>query len=120
MEEKQPLLARAEFLAILSHELKSPLTVIMGLSEALQEEVYGPLTPKQASSLKTIEDSGKKLLTQISNLIDLSRIDTGKIELDVQELNIKICCEQAMARLSCVFGLIDRGIKRGVADCREL
>lgn len=99
MEEKQPLLARAEFLAILSHELKSPLTVIMGLSEALQEEVYGPLTPKQASSLRTIEDSGKKLLTQISDLIDLSRIDTGKIELDVQELNIKLCCEQAMARV---------------------
>jgi len=99
MENEQPILARAEFLAVLSHELKSPLTVIMGLSEALQEGVYGPLTPKQAASLKTIEDSGKKLLTQISNLVDLSRIDTGRIELDLQELNIKLCCEQAIARV---------------------
>jgi signal transduction histidine kinase len=99
MEDEQAILASAEFLAILSHELKSPLTVIMGLSEALQEGVYGPLTPKQAASLKTIEDSGKKLLTQLSNLVDLSRIDTGKLELDLQKLNIKLCCEQAIARV---------------------
>ena len=88
--------AKDEFIASVSHELRTPLNAIMGLSEALQEEVYGSLTAKQASSLNIIETSAKKLLGQINNVIDLSRIAARKIKLEHQELSVELSCKQAI------------------------
>ena len=70
-----------EFLSTMSHELRTPLTAIIGLAEVLQEEVYGNLTPKQEKSVKTIEDSGRHLLELINDLLDLSKIESGKMGL---------------------------------------
>ncbi len=95
-EAEEANLAKDEFLASVSHELRTPLNAIMGLSEALQEEVYGPLTTKQASSLNIIETSGRKLLSRINDVIDLSRIGARKIRLERQELNIELGCRQAI------------------------
>src|SRR5207247_7220087 len=67
-----------EFLASMSHELRTPLNAVLGLSEALQELVYGPLTEHQARSLRTIEESGQHLLALINDLLDLSKIEAGK------------------------------------------
>ena len=98
-EAEESSRVKDEFLASVSHELRTPLNAIMGLSEALQEEVYGPLTPKQASSLKTIEASGRKLLNQINDVIDLSRIGTRTIKLERQVLNIELSCRQAIQNI---------------------
>ncbi len=95
-EAEESSRAKDEFIASVSHELRTPLNAIMGLSEALQEEVYGTLTPRQSASLEMIENSGRKLLKQINDVIDLSRIGTRKIKLERQELNIKLCCELAI------------------------
>ncbi|MDP6957970.1 MAG: hybrid sensor histidine kinase/response regulator [Planctomycetota bacterium] len=95
-EVEQSSRVKDEFLASVSHELRTPLNAIMGLSEALQEEVYGPLTEKQTSSLKTIENSGRRLLNQINDVIDLSRIGTRKIHLERQDINIEQSCKQAI------------------------
>lgn len=67
-----------EFLASMSHELRTPLNAILGLSEALQEQVYGSLTEKQHQSLPRIEESGRHLLALITDILDLSKIEAGK------------------------------------------
>jgi signal transduction histidine kinase len=76
--EREVSRLKEEFLASLSHELRTPLNAIMGLSEALNEEVYGTLTEKQSESLHTIWGSGQNLLTLINDMLDFARIGAGK------------------------------------------
>ncbi len=77
-----------EFLATMSHELRTPLSSILGLAEALQFQVYGPLTERQKQSLKLIESSGRELLGLINNVLDLSRIEAGQLHLHVDRFDI--------------------------------
>ena len=86
-----------EFLASMSHELRTPLNAILGLSEALQEEVYGPLTDRQQRSLSTIEQSGKHLLELITEILDLSKIESGKMELQMAPVSLQNLCESSLA-----------------------
>lgn len=81
-----------EFLAGMSHELRTPLNAILGLSEALLEEIFGPLTEDQQDQLKTIEQSGKHLLELINDILDLSKVESGKMELDIQPVDIRELC----------------------------
>ncbi len=85
-----------EFLANMSHELRTPLNAILGLSEALQEEVYGGLTDKQRKSLATIEQSGKHLLELINDILDLSKIESGKVELQIAPVSLEDLCESSL------------------------
>jgi PAS domain S-box-containing protein len=85
-----------EFLASMSHELRTPLNAILGLSEALQEEVYGSLTPKQHRSMKTIEQSGKHLLELINDILDLSKIESGRMELQIAPVSLQHLCELSL------------------------
>jgi PAS domain S-box-containing protein len=86
-----------EFLAGMSHELRTPLNTILGLSEALLEEVYGDLTEKQQQSLKTIEQSGKHLLDLINDILDLSKIESGKMELQMSSVSIQTLGEFSLS-----------------------
>jgi PAS domain S-box-containing protein len=85
-----------EFLANMSHELRTPLNAILGLSEALLEEVYGTLTDKQRKSLVTIEQSGNHLLELINDILDLSKIESGKMELQVELTNLAQVCDSSL------------------------
>ena len=85
-----------EFLASMSHELRTPLNAILGLSEALQEEVYGSLTDKQRKSLATIEQSGRHLLDLINDILDLSKIESGKMELQMAPVSIEELCQTSL------------------------
>ena len=78
-----------EFLANMSHELRTPLNAILGLSEALQEEIYGSLNHKQIEKLHHIEESGRHLLDLINEILDLAKIEAGKIILDYQQISIE-------------------------------
>jgi signal transduction histidine kinase len=62
-----------EFLASMSHELRTPLTGILGRAEALEEEIYGPVTAEQVTALHSIGESGQHLLTLINDILDLSK-----------------------------------------------
>jgi PAS domain S-box-containing protein len=86
-----------EFLAGMSHELRTPLNAILGLSEALLEEVYGDLTEKQIQSLTTIEQSGKHLLDLINDILDLSKIESGRMELQLSPTSIRDLCEYSLS-----------------------
>jgi PAS domain S-box-containing protein len=85
-----------EFLASMSHELRTPLNAILGLAEALQEEVYGSLTDKQRRSLGTIEQSGRHLLELITDILDLSKIESGKMELQMTLASPESLCESSL------------------------
>ena len=86
-----------EFLASMSHELRTPLNAILTLSEILQEEAYGPVTPKQAKSLETIHRSGRHLLDLIGDILDLSKIESGKLELNLEVLAAAAVAESSLS-----------------------
>jgi PAS domain S-box-containing protein len=85
-----------EFLASMSHELRTPLTGILGLSEALQLNTYGELTAKQQRTIKAIEDSGRHLLELINDILDLSKIEAGKVELDILPCSLADICQSSL------------------------
>ncbi len=85
-----------EFLANMSHELRTPLNVILGMSESLQEEVYGSVNERQLRSLRMIENSGRHLLTLITDILDLSKIGTGKLELDIVPVLVESTCRASL------------------------
>lgn len=85
-----------EFLANMSHELRTPLNAVIGLSEALLEEVYGPLTAKQQKSLTTIENGGQHLLTLINDILDLSKIESGRMELHLAPVFLRELAESSL------------------------
>ncbi|MFN5513739.1 MAG: PAS domain S-box protein, partial [Cyanobacteriota bacterium] len=82
-----------EFLANMSHELRTPLNAVLGMSQGLEEEVLGPLTPKQKKAVSTIHSSGRHLLTLINDILDLSKIEAGKLELDLAPVRLQEMCQ---------------------------
>lgn len=88
-----------EFLASMSHELRTPLNAVLGLSEALQEQVYGPLTERQLAALHNIEESGRHLLALINDILDLSKIAAGKLELAAGPVAVTSVCEASLRLL---------------------
>ena len=91
-----------EFLASMSHELRTPLTGILGLSEALQLETFGTLTERQGKVVREIEASGRHLLDLINDILDLSKIEAGKLELALETCRVAEICQ---ASLSLVKGM---------------
>jgi len=85
-----------EFLANMSHELRTPLNAILGLSEVLQEHVYGPLNQRQARAIGTIEHSGRHLLELINDILDLSKIEAGKFDLQLADVSVRRLCEASL------------------------
>jgi len=88
--------AKDEFLSGMSHELRTPLTAILGLSEVLQEQVFGPLNEKQAKYVQTIGESGHHLLSLITDILDLSKIEAGKMELEIGPVAIDAICQASL------------------------
>ena len=84
-----------EFLANMSHELRTPLTAILGMSEALQENTFGDINPAQEKAIKLIEKSGEHLLSLINDILDLSKIEAGKLELEFAPTSVKTLCENS-------------------------
>ncbi|GBF79833.1 two-component sensor histidine kinase [Aphanothece sacrum FPU1] len=84
-----------EFLACISHELKSPLTAVVGLSSLLQEQKVGTLNSRQVHYAELIYRSGRQLMTLVNDLLDLTRLETGQLRLTFVPLSIKSICEQA-------------------------
>jgi len=85
-----------EFLANMSHELRTPLNAILGLSEALLEQVSAPLTPRQVRSVTTISTSGQHLLMLINDILDLSKIEAGKLELEPDVIRTEEFCQSCL------------------------
>ncbi len=113
IEEKAEQLAiiskyKSEFLSNMSHELRSPLNSLLLLSEQLANNPQHNLTPKQVEFAQTINDSGNDLLSLISDILDLSKIESGTVILDINDINfkdIKELSERAFNQLAVKKGL---------------
>lgn len=87
---------KSEFLASMSHELRTPLNSILGFSDLLQRQTGGKLTERQVNHVKAIEKSGQHLLQLINDILDLSKIEAGKVELDLEPVSVHELCSQCL------------------------
>ena len=86
-----------EFLANMSHELRTPLNSILGMNEGLQEEIFGSINDRQLKALKTIENSSTHLLSLINDILDVSKIESGQVTLDLTATSIENLCKSSVA-----------------------
>jgi signal transduction histidine kinase len=87
---------KSEFLASMSHELRTPLNAVIGFSEVLSEGMFGELNDKQAEYLRDILESGRHLLALINDILDLSKIEAGRMELEPSEFDLPTAIENAL------------------------
>jgi PAS domain S-box-containing protein len=88
--------AKDEFLAGMSHELRTPLNAVLNMSESLEEGTYGELKPRQVDILRIIAESGRHLLELINDILDLSKIEAGKLELQAGLVSVESFCQASM------------------------
>src|SRR5262249_12638342 len=86
IELEKAILAKDRFLASMSHELRTPLNAVIGFTGTLLMKLAGPLTDEQSRQLQTIRSSAKHLLSLISDLLDLAKIGSGKVTLNLEPI----------------------------------
>jgi signal transduction histidine kinase len=105
---------KSEFLANMSHELRTPLNSVIGFSEVLFDETFGPVNDKQKSYLKNVMISGKHLLQLINQLLDVSKIEAGKMSLELAWVATPLLLRE------CSMLVTDLAEKKGIAMALEI
>jgi len=100
---------KSEFLANMSHELRTPLNAIIGFSEVLQERMFGELNKKQDEYMRDIHSSGRHLLSLINDILDLSKIEAGRMELELSDFDLPAALQNAVTLVK------ERAQRHGVA-----
>jgi signal transduction histidine kinase len=119
---------KSEFLANMSHELRTPLNAVIGFSEVLRERMFGDLNEKQDEYVGDIETSGKHLLSLVNDILDLSKVEAGKMELqpstvslgDVVESGATMVRERASRRGIALTVRVDPALEPLTADERKV
>lgn len=91
-----------EFLACISHELKTPLTAVLGLSRLLVDQQLGELNERQARYAGLIHKSGRHLMSVVNDILDLTRMETGQMELTLAPVKIRAVCERALSEAKAI------------------
>ncbi|WP_394697751.1 PAS domain-containing sensor histidine kinase [uncultured Methanomethylovorans sp.] len=90
---------KSEFLATMSHELRTPLNSIIGFSEVLSEGYFGQINEKQAKYIKNISNSGKHLLTLINAILDIAKVESGKMQLYKEKIYLKDIVDEMISAM---------------------
>ncbi len=120
--------AKSEFLATMSHELRTPLNAILGLSQLLEQQIFGALNAKQAEYMSHIHSSGDHLLLLINDILDLAKVESGQDNINPIEINVSELCmycltlmrEQAYDRGLQLLSQFDHAVHTCFADERRL
>jgi signal transduction histidine kinase len=99
---------KSEFLANMSHELRTPLNAVIGFSEVLLERMFGDVNPKQEEYLQDIVASGRHLLSLINDILDLSKIEAGRMELELVTFDLQAALANALTLVR------ERAMRRGI------
>src|SRR4051794_18760293 len=118
---------KSEFLANMSHELRTPLNAIIGFSEVLEEHMFGDLNPKQDEYVHDIHSSGLHLLSLINDILDLAKVEAGRMELSLSSFDVPAALENGVtlvreraARQGIALSLqVDEGLSTMTADERK-
>jgi signal transduction histidine kinase len=106
--------AKSRFLANMSHELRTPMNAIIGFSQVLKDEVFGELNEKQAEYIEDINSAGQHLLSLINDILDLAKVEAGRLELSTSEFDLAACIDEAMVLMK------DRAGANGLALNKEV
>ncbi|MBT8358381.1 MAG: hypothetical protein KJO61_11485, partial [Deltaproteobacteria bacterium] len=105
--------AKSEFLANMSHELRTPMNHILGFTELILDENFGKLNQIQAEYLSDVHASGSHLLSLINDILDLSKIEAGKIELELTSVNLKELLEKSLTMVK------EKALKHGITLSKQ-
>src|ERR1700756_1509827 len=107
---------KSEFLANMSHELRTPMNAILGFSEVLAEGMFGEINEKQAEYLRDILESGRHLLSLINDILDLSKIEAGRMELELTDFDLPSAIDNALTLVRERAGRRGISLGRAVGD----
>ncbi|HSF05393.1 MAG TPA: ATP-binding protein [Methylomirabilota bacterium] len=118
---------KSDFLAAMSHELRTPLNAVIGFSEVLLERMFGDLNPKQEEYLHDIVASGRHLLSLINDILDLAKVEAGRMDLDLASFNLPAALDNALTLVReraarhgiAVASSVDARVDRIIADERK-
>ena len=105
---------KSTFLANMSHELRTPLNAVIGFAEVLRAKMAGEVNEKQAEYLEDIREAGEHLLSLINDILDLSKIEAGRMELALSRVDLPRAIAQAMTQLR------PRALREGIELAREV
>ena len=106
--------SKSDFLANMSHELRTPLNSVIGFSEVLQDQLFGTLNEKQQGYVNNILSSGRHLLSLINDILDLSKVEAGKMELELTDISLRDTLEASLMMLR------EKALKEGIAITMDL
>jgi len=106
--------AKSDFLANMSHELRTPLNSVIGFSEVLQDQIFGPINEKQTEYLNNILTSGRHLLSLINDILDLSKVESGNMKLELSTFSLRETVEASLMMLR------EKAMKSGIELRMEL
>ncbi|MFH0827933.1 MAG: ATP-binding protein [Candidatus Omnitrophota bacterium] len=106
--------AKSDFLAGMSHELRTPLNAVIGFSEVLKDESFGALNDKQKEYITDIRGSGKHLLDLINDILDLSKVESGRIELQLSGFDFNEAVEAGLTMVK------EKAMRRGIAVIKDI
>ena len=105
---------KSEFLANMSHELRTPLNAVIGFSEVLLEKMFGDINAKQEEYLQDIASSGRHLLALINDILDLSKVEAGRVELELTTFDLAATLENTLTLVR------ERAMRHGIAVVSEV